>query len=60
VTVTPLDAETCECVAADDSLEWLAVRLGMIPFDFEVHEPPELVERFKLLAARYERAAAGR
>jgi hypothetical protein len=33
------------------------VRVGMLGVDFEVHEPPELVERVRELAARFERAA---
>jgi predicted DNA-binding transcriptional regulator YafY len=55
-TVTPLDATSCELRTSDDSLEWLAVRVGMLGVDFEVHEPAELVERFRALAARYRRA----
>ena len=31
----------------------------MLGVDFEVHEPPELVERLRELAARFERAASG-
>jgi hypothetical protein len=36
------------------------MRIGMLGFDVEVHEPPELVERFEQLARRFERAAGGR
>lgn len=36
------------------------MRIGMLGVDFEVHEPPELVERFVQLGARFGRAAAGR
>jgi hypothetical protein len=35
----------------------LAAYLGMLDADFEVHEPPELVEQVRALAARYQRAA---
>jgi predicted DNA-binding transcriptional regulator YafY len=55
--VEALDEHTCTYRTSDDSLDWLAARIGMLGFDFEVHEPPELVERFRLLAARYARAA---
>lgn len=55
----PIDDETCEYRTSDDSLDWLAVRVGMLGVDFEVHEPPELLERFGELAARFARAAAG-
>jgi len=49
----------CEYRTSDDSLDWLAMRIGMLGFDFEVHEPPELVERFGQLAARFGQAAGG-
>ena len=39
-----------------EPLDWLAIRVGMLGIDFEVHEPPELVERFRLLAGRFGRA----
>ncbi len=57
-TVEALDADTCTYRTSDDSLDWLAVRVGMLGCDFEVHEPPELIERLQALAARFERAAA--
>jgi predicted DNA-binding transcriptional regulator YafY len=50
-TVKPLDAHTCEY-----DLRWLALRVAMLGVDFEVHEPPELVEHLQALAARLERA----
>ena len=56
-TLTPVDATTCEYRTSDDSLEWIAVRVGMLGVDFEVHEPPELVDRFRTLAERYRQAA---
>jgi predicted DNA-binding transcriptional regulator YafY len=55
-TVEAIDERTCELRTSDDSLDWLAVRVGMVGVDFEVHEPPELVERVRELAARFERA----
>ena len=54
--VEAIDERTCELRTSDDSLDWLAVRVGMVGVDFEVHEPPELVERIRELAARFERA----
>ena len=56
-TVEAIDEHTCELRTSDDSLDWLAVRVAMVGVDFEVHEPPELVERVRELAARLERAA---
>jgi len=55
--ITPLDADTCEYRTGDDDLGWLAVRIAMLGVDFEVHEPPELVEHLRALAARLKRAA---
>jgi len=56
-TVTAIEARTCEYRTGDDSLDWLAMRVGMLGVEFEVHEPPELVERFGVLAGRFGRAA---
>jgi predicted DNA-binding transcriptional regulator YafY len=58
-TVQAQGEDTCEYRTSDDSLDWLAMRIGMLGFDFEVHEPPELVERFAALAVRFGRAAGG-
>jgi predicted DNA-binding transcriptional regulator YafY len=55
-TVEAIDDRTCELRTSDDSLDWLAVRVGMLGVDFEVHEPPELVARLRELAARFDRA----
>ncbi|MEJ7893641.1 MAG: YafY family protein [Solirubrobacteraceae bacterium] len=39
-----------------EALDWLAARIGMLGYDFEVLEPPELVERFSALADRFRAA----
>jgi predicted DNA-binding transcriptional regulator YafY len=57
-TIEAIDDHTCELRTSDDSLDWLAVRVAMVGVDFEVHEPAELVERMRELAARFERAAS--
>jgi predicted DNA-binding transcriptional regulator YafY len=56
--IEPLDAGTCEYRTADDDLGWLALRVAMLGVDFEVHEPPELVEHLRALALRLRRASA--
>jgi predicted DNA-binding transcriptional regulator YafY len=56
-TIEPIDEHTCEYRAGDDDLGWLAVRIAMLGVDFEVHEPPELVEHLRALAERLERGA---
>ena len=45
--VEPIDADRCEYRAGDDDLGWLALRIAMLGVDFEVHEPPELVEHLR-------------
>jgi predicted DNA-binding transcriptional regulator YafY len=55
-SVTAIDAETCEFRTGDDDLGWLAVRIAMLGVDFEVSEPPELVEELRTLGLRLRRA----
>lgn len=51
-----VDEHTCVLNAGADTLDTLAVCLGMLGADFQVTEPPELVERIRTLADRYQRA----
>jgi predicted DNA-binding transcriptional regulator YafY len=51
-----VDARTCEYRTGGDDLGWLALRIAMLGVDFEVHEPPELVEHVRGLASRLARA----
>jgi predicted DNA-binding transcriptional regulator YafY len=39
-----------------DTLDRLAAYLSMLGVDFEVSEPPDLVEHIRTLAGRYRRA----
>ena len=55
-TVEAIDAASCEYRTGDDNLDWLAMRIAMLPWDFEVHEPPELIERLRSLRRRVDRA----
>ena len=50
-TVEPIDDGTCEYRTADDNLDWLAMRVAMLGAGYVVHEPPELVDRLRELAA---------
>jgi predicted DNA-binding transcriptional regulator YafY len=54
--IEPIDARTCRYTTGDDDLRWLAMRIAMLEVDFEVHEPPELVEHLRALASRLRRA----
>ncbi|MFI6511826.1 helix-turn-helix transcriptional regulator [Streptosporangium sp. NPDC050855] len=47
-----LDEHSCLLRTGDDSLEWLALSIGLLGLDFTVREPPELVEHIRTLAAR--------
>lgn len=64
--VTAVDRETCVLETGADTIDSLAVHLGLLGYDFEVADPPELVAYLRELAARYQRAtqpvpgAAGR
>jgi predicted DNA-binding transcriptional regulator YafY len=57
--IEPIDAHTCAYRTGDDDLGWLALRIAMLGVDFEVREPPELVEHLWALALRLRRAARG-
>jgi predicted DNA-binding transcriptional regulator YafY len=59
-SLVPIDDARCEFRTGDDDLDWLALRVAMIGAEFEVHEPPELVERLQALAARVDRATTPR
>lgn len=55
-TVEALDENTSVLHTGSDSLEDMAVRLGLLNMDFTVSEPPELVDYLRTLADRYRRA----
>lgn len=55
--VEPIDDETCVLVTGGDSVEVIAVYIGMLGLDFHVDGPPALVEHLRVLGARYARAA---
>jgi predicted DNA-binding transcriptional regulator YafY len=55
--IEPIDEHTCEYRTGDDDLRWLALRIVMLGVDFEVHEPPELVEHLRELGLRISRGA---
>jgi predicted DNA-binding transcriptional regulator YafY len=56
--IEPIDARTCRYVTGDDDLRWLAIRIAMLGVDFEVHEPPELLDELRALGLRLTRAAS--
>ncbi len=54
--VETIDDEHCVLVTGGDSLEIVAVWIGMLGLDFHVTEPPELVEHLRAVGERYRRA----
>ncbi|MFE0023747.1 helix-turn-helix transcriptional regulator [Amycolatopsis sp. NPDC059021] len=53
----PIDEHSCTLLAGSNSLDELAIYVAGKGFEFRVHEPPELVEHVKTLAARLSKAA---
>lgn len=51
--VEPVDDATSVLVTGGDSVEVVAVWIGMLGLDFEVDSPPELVEALRTQARRY-------
>ncbi|AKU14810.1 helix-turn-helix transcriptional regulator [Luteipulveratus mongoliensis] len=51
--VETIDSEHCVLVTGADTLETVAVWIGMLGLDFHVSEPPELVEHLRVLGRRY-------
>ncbi len=54
--VESIDADRCVLVTGGDSVEIIAVYIGMLGLDFHVSEPPELVEHVARVGDRYRRA----
>jgi predicted DNA-binding transcriptional regulator YafY len=55
-TVEPVDDRTCVLDTGSDDVDMLAVHLGLLGADFRVAGPPELLERLRILGARYQMA----
>ncbi|HEU0165445.1 MAG TPA: YafY family protein [Thermomicrobiales bacterium] len=54
--VEAVDDETCILMSGADSLDTVAVYIGMLGFDFTVEDPPELIAYLRATAERYQRA----
>ncbi|MFD0363357.1 helix-turn-helix transcriptional regulator [Nocardia sp. GCM10030253] len=55
--VEPIDDHSCLLRTSADSLEWAAVRIAHLGLEFEVREPPEMVEMLRDLGRKLIRAA---
>jgi predicted DNA-binding transcriptional regulator YafY len=56
--VEAIDDNTCVLVTGADTVETVAVYIGMLGLDFTATEPPELVAHLTTLAKRYANAVA--
>ncbi|HEV2782955.1 MAG TPA: YafY family protein [Actinophytocola sp.] len=57
VDLEPIDEHSCRLRGHTDTLDWLALRLATLGCEFEVHEPPELIDYLRALCDRVSRAA---
>ncbi|MDF5758881.1 WYL domain-containing protein [Spongiactinospora sp. TRM90649] len=57
-SVQPIDAETCVLRCGANELDEIVVWVALLGIGFEVHDPPELVERIGAMADRLHAAAA--
>ncbi|MFC7625356.1 helix-turn-helix transcriptional regulator [Microlunatus sp. GCM10028923] len=57
--VEEIDDHRCVLVTGADSVDTVAVYIGMLGLDFRVTEPPELVAALRTVAERYLRAIDG-
>ena len=55
--VETVDDEHSVLVTGADSVEMIAVYIGLLGLDFHVTDPPELVEQIRAVGARYRNAA---
>jgi hypothetical protein len=53
IVVEPVDDMTCVVHATANSVEMLALYLGMLDAEFTVTEPPELLARLTKLSERF-------
>lgn len=58
IVIEPIDDETCFVYSRSNSIEMLALYLGMLDADFTVTDPPELIEQLAKIHRRYAAAIA--
>jgi predicted DNA-binding transcriptional regulator YafY len=56
-TLEPIDERSCLLLAGADWLDGLAIYIANIGVEFEIVEPPELIDRVRDLAGRFARAS---
>jgi predicted DNA-binding transcriptional regulator YafY len=55
-TIEAIDGQTCTLRTGANSLDDLAAWVAVIGFDFQVHEPPELIDHLDIVIRRLSRA----
>jgi acyl carrier protein len=55
--IEPIDEHTSKLTLAGDSLDAIAILLGLLDADFDITEPNELRERLSKIGTRFQRAA---
>lgn len=58
IEIEPIDEHSCQFRSRPETAEWLVARLGSLGCDFEIDEPPELVERLRSFAVRLQHATS--
>lgn len=56
--VEPIDDDSCVLITGADTVETVAVYIGMLGIDFHVEAPDELVEHLREVGERYARAVS--
>jgi predicted DNA-binding transcriptional regulator YafY len=59
IAVEPIDDKTCAVHVTANSVEMMALYIGMLDAEFTVTEPPELVARLSKLSERFSSAVLG-
>jgi predicted DNA-binding transcriptional regulator YafY len=59
IVVEPVDDNSCVVHVSANTVEMLALYLGMLDADFTVTEPPELLDRLRKLSKRFFSAVTG-
>jgi hypothetical protein len=60
IAVEPIDDNTCAVHVTANSVEMMALYIGMMDAEFTVTEPPELVARLSKLSERFSSAVLGK
>lgn len=60
MVIEPVDERTCILTTGGDDLGGMAVWIGWLEVDFEILDPPELIDHVRRLTERYQRAVGDR